>query len=97
MTDQSEINHFSQISEEVFSLFELISKGESIEIDEKQCFQLQIISILLKNVEMFTKLDDLFNKKEDENFEKKISELKFFEMNLNSSEIWKRSNLIENI
>ncbi|KAK8841741.1 hypothetical protein M9Y10_026688 [Tritrichomonas musculus] len=71
-TNQSKINYLSQMSPEVFSLFESISKGNSIDLDSEQCFQLQIISILLKNKEMFTKLDELFEQEEEEEkFEKK--------------------------
>ncbi|KAK8847192.1 hypothetical protein M9Y10_019775 [Tritrichomonas musculus] len=91
------------MSEEVFSLFESISKGNSIELDQDQNFQLQIISILLKNKEMFTKLDELFAADDDEkeNFEKKISEklefASFLEMNSDSSEMWNQSKIIEYI
>lgn len=49
-TNHSKTNYFSKMSEEVFSLFESISTGNSIDIDKEQCFYLQIISILLKNI-----------------------------------------------
>ena len=48
--------YLAQITPEVISLFRLISSGNSIEVDKTQIFQLQIISILLKNDELFRKL-----------------------------------------
>ncbi|KAK8872177.1 hypothetical protein M9Y10_007940 [Tritrichomonas musculus] len=89
------------MSEEVFSLFESISKGNLIDLDKEQCFQLRIISILLKNKEMFTKLDELFDDDEKEKFEKKIiGKLdfdSFQEMNPDSAETWYQSKTIEDI
>ena len=72
-TNQSTTNSLSKISEEVFFLFESISKGDSIDIDREQCSQLRKISILIKNKEMFMKLGELFDddNDDDENFEKK--------------------------
>ena len=49
------------MNKEVFSLFDLISKGNSIELDKKQCFQLKIISIY-----------ELFEEKKKDKFEKKV-------------------------
>ena len=90
------------MSEEVFSLFKSISKGNSIDIDKERCFQLQIISTLIKNKEMFTKLDELFDDEDDEeNLEMKISDKLYFdsfhEMNSDSSEIWYQRKTIEDI
>ncbi|KAK8849871.1 hypothetical protein M9Y10_018458 [Tritrichomonas musculus] len=90
------------MSEEVFSLFESISKGNSIDIDKEECFQLQIISILLKNKEMFVKLDELFadDDDEEENFGKISEKLdfdSFLEMNSDPSEMWNQSKIIEDI
>ena len=100
-TNQSQTNYLSQMSDEVFALFESISKGEKIEIDDKQCFQLQILSILIKNEEMFMKLDELFEKEDDENSEKKINKelkfLSFLEICSESTEVWNRSKSIEYI
>ena len=101
-TNQSKTNYLSKMSEEVFSHFESISKGDSIDIDKEQCFQLQIISILLKNKEMFKKLDELFDdEKEEENFEERISEkldlVSFLELNSYSAEMWNQSKTVEYI
>ena len=101
-TNKSKTNYVAKMSEEVFSLFESVSKGNSIDIDEELCFQLQIISVLLKNKEMFRKLEELFGEeKEDESFEKKVSEkldfVSFLEMNSDSSEMWDQSKTIEYI
>ncbi|KAK8848047.1 hypothetical protein M9Y10_019102 [Tritrichomonas musculus] len=97
--NQSKISYLSQMSEEVFSLFESISKGNSVDLDKEECFQLQIISILLKNKEMFTKLDELFEQEEEEKFEKKIIDnlafIPFLEMN--SAGMWNQSKIIEYI
>ena len=99
--NQSKINNLSEMSEEVFSLFESISKGNSIELDKEQCFQLKVISILLKNEEMFTKLDELFEEEEEDKFEKKINGKldfdSFLEMNSGSAEMWYKSKAIEDI
>lgn len=51
---------FGNISEDIFLIFEQISKGKSIEINKAQCVQLQVISILIKNEELFMKLNELF-------------------------------------
>ena len=100
-TNHLKINYLSKMSEEVFSLFESISKGNLIDLDKEQYFQLQIISILLKNKEMFTKLDELFDDDEKEKFEKKIiGKLdfdSFQEMNPDSAETWYQSKTIEDI
>lgn len=45
-TDRLKKKFLTKMSDEVFSLFESISKGNSIDIDKEECFQLQIISIL---------------------------------------------------
>ena len=59
-TNLSKNKYLTEMNEELFCLFESISKSDSIEIDYKQCFHLQIISFLLENKEMFRKLDVLF-------------------------------------
>ena len=42
-TNQSKTNYLTKMSEDLFSFFESISKGNSIDIDKEECFQLQII------------------------------------------------------
>ena len=99
--EHSKINYISQMSDEIFKLFESISQGGTIEIDNKQCFQLQIVSILLKNKEMFAKLDELFDKDDNEFSDEKVSEelefLSFLEMSSESAKVWNRSKSIEYI
>ena len=98
-TNQSKTNYLSKMSEEIFSLFEAISKGNSIDIDKEQCFQLQNISILLKNREMFTKLYELFEDDEkEEEFEKKIVKFwstSFLDNNSDLAEMWNQSETID--
>lgn len=49
-----------EFHEEVYSLLESLSRGNSITINRTQCYQLKIISVLLKNTELSNKLDNLF-------------------------------------
>ena len=52
----------ANISNEVLSKLELLSRGESISINETEHFQIKIISILLENEELFSLVDELFSK-----------------------------------
>ena len=69
---------------------------ESIEIDDKECFELQIISILIKNDELYKKLDKLFEKKNDDNrLNEEVSFISFLEENYEGMEIGNISKSIE--
>lgn len=52
----------NNLSKETISIFERISKGEKAEIDDKEIYQLQIISILIQNEELFNALEKLYDK-----------------------------------
>lgn len=78
--DQTNNKYFSCIKDETFSLFENISQGELVELDNAQCFQLQIISILIKNYELYNKLDELFEKSKDDQRLKEEHEFVSFQL-----------------
>lgn len=74
--NQAKSNILTKITDEVISQFKSISEGSKIEITETQSYELQIISILIQNKELFSKLDELFQKnvEEEEYSENKIKE-----------------------
>lgn len=77
----------SKISEDTYSLFEALSKGNSINITKDGSLQLQIISVLLQNEELFQKLNELFYEKNSSKTEDNTEEdihidfLTFFHLN----------------
>lgn len=54
-------------TEDIIDLFHLISKGFPIEINEVQSFQMQILSVLLSNDELFLKISEAFKNSINEN------------------------------
>ncbi|KAK8887933.1 hypothetical protein M9Y10_038992 [Tritrichomonas musculus] len=87
------------ISNESYSLFDALSKGNSIIINKEKSYQLQIISILLQNEELFKLLNDLFydstNDDEDDTaINQNIEFLSFFQ---NNSKFLDYSNSIKYI
>lgn len=59
--DYSNINEINQcLTEEVVNLFKDLLCGKSIEINENQCYQLRIISMLIGNVELLNAINELF-------------------------------------
>lgn len=54
-------------TEDIIDLFQLISKGFPIEINEVQSFQMQILSVLLSNDELFLKISEAFKNSINEN------------------------------
>lgn len=55
------------LSKKILSIIKSLSMGESIEINEEESFELQIISILLENEELFIKINKIFQKDINEN------------------------------
>lgn len=67
------------ISDDVISLFKQISTGKAIEINEKQGLELRIISILLENQELFTKINDIYTNEINEgNIDLYIQDLQLY-------------------
>ncbi|KAK8897927.1 hypothetical protein M9Y10_000160 [Tritrichomonas musculus] len=67
------------ISKEVLSQVELLSEGERICITKEQIFQMQIISLLLGNDELFSLIEEQYEDEIDENnIDKYLSNLNFF-------------------
>lgn len=96
--DQTNNKYFSCFKDETFSLFENISQGELVELDNAQCFQLQIISILIKNYELYNKLDELFEKsKDDQRLKEELEFVSFFGNICDDSEVINFSKSIDYI
>lgn len=73
-----QINDFS-ITDDVLSLLQLLSKGFSVEIREDQVIQMQALSIILDNKELFTLLNEKFDTNiNEENIDHYLTYLKFF-------------------
>lgn len=99
---QAKNGYFDCITDKTFSYFESISKGEMIYVDDKEINELQIISIFIKNDELFNLLEEVFeddDKKEyDENRMKaEIAKISFFKMNYEMNENKKMRKSIEYI
>lgn len=102
-TNQVKSNILTKITDEVISQFKSISEGSKIEITETQSYELQIISILIQNKELFSKLDELFQKnvEKEEYSENKIKEniefLSFIDESIENPEIFDGIKSIEYI
>lgn len=55
------------LSKNVLSKIKSLSMGELIDVNEEESFELQIISILLENEELFIKINETFHKDINEN------------------------------
>lgn len=97
-TYQKSYQFIEKINDDVFSLFEKLSQGESISISKEQSKQLQIISILLKNIELFNKINELFKMNtNEENFESQVEFVTFLEENPYMIDMSEQSNSIKYI
>ena len=68
------------ISQKALSKIESLSKGESIDVNEDEVFELQIISILLENEELFIKVNKLFdNEIKEDNIDQQLNKLKILD------------------
>ena len=63
-------------TDEVFSLIQLLSKGTLIEIKDEQFFQIQAISVLLGNEELFSLINDKIDNINDSNLDQYLTNLK---------------------
>lgn len=63
-------------TDEVFSLLQLLSKGELIEIKDEQIFQIQAISVLLGNEELFSLINDKIDNINGSNIDQYLDNLK---------------------
>lgn len=61
-SNKDEFSLFSKdiVTPDIVSLFQSISSGFSIEIDEKQAFKFRFLSIILGNDELFSRINELF-------------------------------------
>ena len=67
------------LSENSISKFNLLSKGETVTINEEESFEMKIISIHVNNDELFTKLCELFpNEINETNIDQYLSNLTLF-------------------
>lgn len=87
-----------KITEEVLLLIQQLSTGSSVEVKDDQIIQLQSISILLENEELFSAIDDKFNIDINEsNIDQYLTILTFFSQNSKSSNFINCSGIINYI
>lgn len=68
------------LSENSISKFNLLSKGESVTINENESLEMKIISILIDNEELFNKLNDFYPSEINEtNIGHYLTNLTFFQ------------------
>lgn len=92
---ESITNFFQKLTKDICTLFELISKGNRVNINKTQCIQLQVLSVLLKNEELFTKLNELFQNDTTENgLTESLDSLLILYQNQKSAEIFTNCNSV---
>ncbi|KAK8839380.1 hypothetical protein M9Y10_032317 [Tritrichomonas musculus] len=84
------------ISQKALSKIESLSKGESIDVNEDEVFELQIISILLENEELFIKVNKLFdNEIKEDNIDQQLNKLKILDKITVKSNYFNYSDIVE--
>ncbi|KAK8883580.1 hypothetical protein M9Y10_042674 [Tritrichomonas musculus] len=84
------------ISRKALSKIKLLSMGESIDVNEEEIFELQIISILLENEELFIKIKDQFdNEIKEDNLDQQINKLTILDKITEKSNFFNYSSIIE--
>lgn len=85
-------------TDDVLSLIQFLSKGYSININESQISQIQIISILLENEELFSIINEKFDSNINEtNIDHYLSNLKFYHKISSTNNFMNYSNIINYI
>ena len=86
------------LSENTMLKFNLLSKGETVTINEEESFQMKIISILVNNTELFSKLNDLYSYEINENdIDHYLTNLTFFSKISSTFNYCNYSNIINTI
>ena len=84
------------LTENILTKFKLISQGESIDINEEESFQMKIISILLENQDLFSKLNELYiNNINETNIDQYLTNLSILSQISPTLDFFNCSNIID--
>ena len=84
------------LSKNVLQIIKSLSMGESVEVNEEESFELQIISILLENEELFIKINQLFHKDiNEDNIDQYLEKLQILDKITINSNLFNYSDIVE--
>ena len=86
----------TSLSKNALSIIKSLSMGETVEIKEEEVFELQIISILLENEELFIKINESFHKDLGENnIDQYLNNLQILDKITTNSNLFNYSDIVK--